>query len=295
MASNQDDTTVQVNKEELRRAGDLIVMRLMEVQSYIADLGKAYVQHVNNITEGRDAHIELPLGPSGFMGPDIPFRAGSPGAKSEAGGPKKRKRAPVDPNAPKRALTPYFLYMQHNRSKIADDLGGDARPKDVADEGTRRWQSMEDTQKEVWKKMYAANYDQYKRDMAAYKAGSKVDEEHDPAANQLQQDFAGAEPEAEAEPEADVEAEAEAEPEESADESTESSEESHSPSPVKEPTPPRSTAKRRRSDTKAKEAETPAKSPVKRAGRKAAEPVSTPAVKTPAEKGRRSKKRKSEA
>jgi hypothetical protein len=34
--------------------------------------------------------------------------------------------------------------------------------------------------------------------MAAYKAGGKVDEDHDPAANQLQQDFAGAEPEAEA-------------------------------------------------------------------------------------------------
>ena len=110
--------------------------------------------------------------------------------------------------------------------------------------------------------MYAANYDQYKRDMAAYKAGNKIDEEHDPAATQLQQDFAGAEPEVEAE--ADVEGEAEAEPEESGDESTESSEESHSPSPVK------------------------------RGGRKAAEPVSTPAVKTPAEKGRRSKKRKSE-
>ena len=58
--------------------------------------------------------------------------------------------------------------------------------------------------------MYAANYDQYKRDMAAYKAGNKIDEEHDPAATQLQQDFAGAEPEVEAE--ADVEGEAEAEP-----------------------------------------------------------------------------------
>ncbi|KAJ5964182.1 uncharacterized protein N7479_004058 [Penicillium vulpinum] len=285
MASNQDETTVQVNKEELRRAGDLIVMRLMEVQSYIADLGKAYLQHVNNIAEGRDAHIDLPIGPSGFMGPDIPFRAGSPGAKSEAGGPKKRKRAPVDPNAPKRALTPYFLFMQHNRSKIAEDLGNDARPKDVADEGTRRWQSMEDTQKEIWKKMYAANYDQYKRDMAAYKAGNKVDEEHDPAASQLQQDFASAEPE--------PEAEAEAEHEESGDESTDSSDES-SPSPPKEKTPPPST-KRRRSDPKAKEtvAETPAKSPVKRT-RKAAEPVSTPAVKTPGDGKRRSKKRKSE-
>ncbi|KAJ5543455.1 Urease beta subunit [Penicillium sp. DV-2018c] len=262
MTSNNDDSTVQVNKDELRRAGDLIVMRLMEVQSYIADLGKAYIQHVNNITEGRDATIDLPVGPSGFMGQDF-HRATSPGAKSETGGPKKRKRAPVDPNAPKRALTPYFLYMQHNRSKIAADLGEDARPKDVADEGTRRWQNMEDSQKEIWKKMYAANYDQYKRDLAAYKAGSKTDEEHDPAANQLQQDFAGAEPEAEEEHEESAE-------EESTDSS---SDESESPSPVKEKTPPRATnSKRRRSDVKTKEAETPAKSPVKR-GRKA-EPAS---------------------
>jgi len=124
-------------------------MRLMEVQSYIADLGKAYVQHVKTITENGDAVLELPVGPTGFMGNSFTVRAASPGARSEAGGPKKRKRAPADPNAPKRALTPYFLYMQHNRSKIAEDLGGDARPKDVADEGTRRWQSMEPAQKEV--------------------------------------------------------------------------------------------------------------------------------------------------
>jgi hypothetical protein len=132
--------------------------------------------------------------------------------------------------------------------------------------------------------MYAANYDQYKRDLAAYKAGPKTDEEQDPAASQLQQDFAGAEPEAEPEHE------------ESADEeSTEySSDESQSPSPVKEKTPPRTNAKRRRSDVKAKEADTPAKSPVKR-GRKAAEPVSASKEKTPADSKRKNKKRKSEA
>lgn len=28
MTSNQDDTTVQVNKEELRRAGDLVIFPL---------------------------------------------------------------------------------------------------------------------------------------------------------------------------------------------------------------------------------------------------------------------------
>lgn len=62
---------------------------------------------------------------------------------------KKRKRAPPDPNAPKRALTPYFLYMQHNRQKIAAEMGGSARPKDVADEGTRRWATMPAEEREV--------------------------------------------------------------------------------------------------------------------------------------------------
>jgi hypothetical protein len=46
-----------------------IVMRLMEVQSYIADLGKAYVQHVNNITEGRDATMHIQeVGGQGTLG-----------------------------------------------------------------------------------------------------------------------------------------------------------------------------------------------------------------------------------
>ncbi|KAJ5308775.1 hypothetical protein PENANT_c013G05032 [Penicillium antarcticum] len=284
MSSNNE--TVEVNKEELRRAGDLIVMRLMEVQSYLADLGKAYVQHVKSITDGEGAHIELPLGPT-FTGGDFPGRASSPGAKSEAGGPKKRKRAPADPNAPKRALTPYFLFMQTNRPQIAEDLGDNARPKDVADEGTRRWQNMDEKDRAVWKQIYAENYEKYKKDMAAYKA-TKAEEDHDPAATQLQQDFAGAEPEHEAEPEA--------EPAQS-DEDTSSDSESESPSPpkAKTPTPPRSTVKRPRI-SKAKEAETPAKSPVKR-GRKAAvvEPASASKDKTPADTKRKGgKKRKSE-
>ncbi|OGE51729.1 hypothetical protein PENARI_c012G02886 [Penicillium arizonense] len=284
-----NEATVEVNKEELRRAGDLIVMRLMEVQSYLADLGKAYVQHVKSITDGEGATIELPLGPT-FTGGDFPGRASSPGAKSEAGAPKKRKRAPADPNAPKRALTPYFLFMQTNRAQIAEDLGDNARPKDVADEGTRRWQNMDEKDRGVWKQIYAENYEKYKKEMAAYKA-TKAEEDHDLAANQLQQDFAGAEQE--------HEAEAEAEPEQAqSDESSESSEsESESPSPpkAKTPTPPRSTAKRPRI-SKAKEAETPAKSPVKR-GRKAAvvEPVSASKEKIPADSKRKSgKKRKSE-
>ena len=67
----------------------------------------------------------------------------------EAGGVKKRKRAPPDPNAPKRPLTPYFLYMQHNRATIAQEMGPEAKKKDVSDEGTRRWQQMNETDKNV--------------------------------------------------------------------------------------------------------------------------------------------------
>lgn len=67
----------------------------------------------------------------------------------EGGDKRKRKRAPPDPNAPKRALTPFFLFMQHNRSKIADELGPQARPKEVADEGTKRWATLPESQKEV--------------------------------------------------------------------------------------------------------------------------------------------------
>lgn len=259
-------------------------MRLMALQSYIADLSKAYVEHVNNVINGDSATIDIPAMPSGLTFHAESTRAASPGLKSEAGGLKKRKRAPVDPNAPKRALTPYFLYMQQNRTKIAEDLGGSAKPKDVADEGTRRWQTMDPKEKEIYKSQYLENYEAYKRDMAAYKAGRKTGDD-DAANDQLQQGIAGIEHE---------------EPESSDDETSESEEEVEEespspPQPVKQKTPPKSAAKRRRSDVKAvKEVvESPVKpaSPVKK-GRKVAEAASVKS--TPAETKRKTKKRKSE-
>lgn len=257
-------------------------MRLMALQSYIADLSKAYVEHVNNVVNGGPATIDIPAMPT--LSSHVEFtHAASPGVKAEGGALKKRKRAPVDPNAPKRALTPYFLYMQQNRTKIAEDLGGSAKPKDVADEGTRRWQTMDPKEKEVYKSLYLENYEAYKRDMAAYKAGRKVGDD-DAANNQLQQGIVGIE-------------NAESESSESeTSESEEEAEESPSPVPVKQKTPPKSAAKRRRSDVKAvKEvAESPVKpvSPVKKT-RKAAEAASVKS--TPAETKRKTKKRKSEA
>lgn len=124
---------------------------MSNLQAAVSDLTRAYITHTNTVLHpslsdlSHAGNITAALLENGVLG----VRSSSPGAKSEAGDKKKRKRAPPDPNAPKRALTPYFLYMQHNRPLIAQELGPSARPKDVSDEGTRRWSEMPDSQKEV--------------------------------------------------------------------------------------------------------------------------------------------------
>ncbi|KAJ5763607.1 hypothetical protein N7533_002288 [Penicillium manginii] len=263
------DETVAVNIDELRNTKDAVLLRLMGLQTYIAELSKAYIEHANSVINGESAAIKLPAVPSHLTGQlEGGLHAQSPD-KTEAG-PKKRKRAPVDPNAPKRALTPYFLYMQHNRTKISQDLGENARPKEVADEGTRRWQTMPDEMKEVYKAMYAENYEAYKADMAAYKAGKSAD--NDPAANQLQQDFAGAENSRET------------------DDSSSESEDETSPSP---PQPPKSEGKKE--VVESPQAAAKQASPVKRLRKAAAAEPPSSAKATPASNSRKSKKRKSEA
>jgi hypothetical protein len=62
---------------------------------------------------------------------------------------KERKKRQHDPNAPKRPLTPYFLYMQTARPIIANDLGQDAPKGAVQEEGQRRWAAMTLDEKNV--------------------------------------------------------------------------------------------------------------------------------------------------
>ncbi|KAI7971172.1 hypothetical protein EIK77_006988 [Talaromyces pinophilus] len=270
-----------------------VIVSLAALQSAVSDLSRAYINHANTVLRGGPVSHDLGSGgfttsllENGLLGGALSQHALGQDAK-ETGEKKKRKRAPHDPNAPKRALTPYFLYMQHNRSLIADELGPDAKPKDVADEGTVRWANMSSEEKEVWKKLYMDNLAVYRAKMKAYKAGLPIPEDDNAKADsQLQQSVAAAE--AEAEEETDSESEDEDEDEESADE------------PAKEPTPPPSN-KRRRGGAKAPASPVAAKkaSPVK----KAPQPVPTPAKKdTPSRKSlgatsegkRNKKKRKSE-
>merc|ERR1712169_38780 len=155
-------------------------------------------------------------------------------AEAEGDGKKKRKRTPHDPNAPKRALTPYFLYMQSARAQIAKELGDSAKPKEVADEGTRRWTEMSPAEKSIWDDKYQKNLAAYRVKMAAYKAGQPVpgDEE---AARLVEMGKAP-----DHLPGLDAEAETEEEPAVAEEDSEE-----ESPEPVKEPSPPKSSKRRK--------------------------------------------------
>ena len=132
-----------------------VVTGLATLQSAVQDLSRAYLAHTNTILgKGPGASLELlnvsnslaiehGLIPSGRLATPAP-----PPAPEQAE-VKKRKRAPHDKNAPKRPVTPYFLYMSFAREGIARDMGPAAPAKQVADEGTRRWNSMDQEEKQV--------------------------------------------------------------------------------------------------------------------------------------------------
>ncbi|KAI1091565.1 hypothetical protein F5B19DRAFT_458161 [Rostrohypoxylon terebratum] len=85
---------------------------------------------------------------------------------------KERKKRTHDPNAPKRPLTPYFLYMQTARPIIANDLGQDAPKGAVQEEGQRRWASMTKDEKDAWNNAYQFNLRLYNARVHSYKAGN---------------------------------------------------------------------------------------------------------------------------
>ncbi|KAI5864904.1 hypothetical protein GGS23DRAFT_562312 [Durotheca rogersii] len=85
---------------------------------------------------------------------------------------KERKKRTHDPNAPKRPLTPYFLYMQTARPIIANDLGQDAPKGAVQEEGQRRWGSMTPNEKNAWNNAYQFNLRLYNARVHSYKAGN---------------------------------------------------------------------------------------------------------------------------
>lgn len=262
-----------------------VIIALATLQSSVQDLSRAYIQHANTVlgptrATALDANLTNILTDSGLI-------LGRPAEttltlEAEPEGKKKRKRTPHDPNAPKRALTPYFLYMQSARQQISRELGDNAKPKEVADEGTRRWTQMSIGERsvscglsvprdpllilneQIWDEQYQKNLAAYRVKMAAYKAGQPVPSDEEAAA--LVQ--AGKAPE-------HVEG---IDAQESEEEVAQESSVESTPEPIKEPSPPKS--KRRKVDKAATPSkDTPkaaAKSPEKKSGKKAKKEATPP-------------------
>jgi hypothetical protein len=145
-------TPTSFDSAALAKTYQKVIVALATLQNSVQDLSKAYINHANTVLNPSgagtlDLNLTTTLLDSGLLAPRAPSPSTKPEAPTDA--KKKRKRAPHDANAPKRALTPYFLYMQSARPQIAQELGSKARPKEVADEGTKRWAFMPGPDKQV--------------------------------------------------------------------------------------------------------------------------------------------------
>lgn len=145
-------SSTSFDRHSLAKTYHKVIVALATLQNSVQDLSKAYINHANTVLNpGRAGTLDLNLTSTLLDSGLLTHRPASPGVKQDGSAEvkKKRKRAAHDPNAPKRALTPYFLYMQSARPQIAQELGPNAKPKEVADEGTRRWGIMPEADKNV--------------------------------------------------------------------------------------------------------------------------------------------------
>ncbi|MCJ1361765.1 hypothetical protein MMC16_000865 [Acarospora aff. strigata] len=154
-----------------------VITGFATLQAALDHLSRAYVTHTDTVL-GRapGTAIELKkLGDSIIENGLLVQRGATPAAGTEAGdGKKKRKRAPHDKNAPKRPLTPYFLYMHYARPEIAVDMPAGSAPKDIAEEGTKRWANMPKEARTMWDERYLKNLAKYYKRVEEYKAGRPI-------------------------------------------------------------------------------------------------------------------------
>ena len=252
-----------------------VVTGLATLQSAVSDLSRAYIAHTDTVIgRGNSSSLEQLNISNPLSGENALFgaRGPTPAPTTEVPGEgKKRKRAPHDKNAPKRALTPFFLYLQTARNSIAEEMGPGKTAKEVQDEGGSRWRAMSDEDKSVsiyrvchplhshqtyraqeWQYKYAVNFARYKEQMKAYKAGQPIPQISDAEATKL---YEATKKEGKLPKPADLDP-GHVEEEDS---SSDSSSEDESPEPViKAPPPKKSKSEKKSSSTKptpAKEAE----------------------------------------
>ncbi|KAH7709166.1 high mobility group protein [Aphelenchoides avenae] len=83
---------------------------------------------------------------------------------------KKRGRKPKDPNAPKRPLGPYFLWLNANRHQFTQP---GMRVTDVTKAAGIAWAAMSNEEKEHWQERASEDKQRYDREMADYLRGMR--------------------------------------------------------------------------------------------------------------------------
>ncbi|KAA8904583.1 hypothetical protein TRICI_005453 [Trichomonascus ciferrii] len=88
---------------------------------------------------------------------------------------KRAKKAPVDPNAPKKPNTIYFAFASDARKKIREEREKKGEPAlsnaEMTHEISKRWHQLSDGEKQPWKDQYQKEMEKYNEDKKAYQEG----------------------------------------------------------------------------------------------------------------------------
>lgn len=81
----------------------------------------------------------------------------------------KRKKKKKDPNAPKKALSAYFLFSMAERPKVKAE-NPDIKFGDIARMISARYKAMSDSERAKWDKKAAAEKERYAEEMEEYRS-----------------------------------------------------------------------------------------------------------------------------
>jgi hypothetical protein len=128
-----------------------VITGLSNLETGVRELRRTYITYFNSrLPEGHPARVNnVPFFPAIYAeNGSAQARAITPAQVPAGEGAQKRKRKPHDPNAPKRALTSYFLFMQDHKPQIKEDHP-DWTAAQISAESERRWENISEEEKAV--------------------------------------------------------------------------------------------------------------------------------------------------
>ncbi|MCJ1286820.1 hypothetical protein MMC26_006166 [Xylographa opegraphella] len=176
----KSDSVLNDSGGQLMSSADIIWMRdnvitgLSNLENGVHELRRTYISYFNSrLPEGHPARVNMPFFPALYPGDNgvARPRAETPGGAADGGA--KRKRKPHDPNAPKRALTSYFLFMRDNKPLIKE-ANPDWSAAQISAESEKRWENITDDDKAEYDHMYQVDLCRYYAQKSAYEAGEPI-------------------------------------------------------------------------------------------------------------------------